>query len=327
MFCTKKMISRAILLLGIMEIIFACSNHYLILLSIRAVQGLIIPAILTGLMSYISLTSKIEDIQQSIAFYIGATITGGFLGRFLSGFFTELFGWRFFFFVLGFLLILGYFLLKHLNADGRITYNKPRFSQIIQLLTKKHYLLIYLIIFCIFFVFAAVLNLLPFELKIRNPELSETQVGFMYFGYIMGLMISLLNKKILNFFINEITAVKAGIIVFILGTSGFLINNNYTSFFFMFVFCTGMFTVHTIMSGFLNKISQQNKALVNGLYLSFYYTGGAFGSFLPGLIYIQWGWDIFLLALISVLFIVLFVSYRLKKQLFLMKKKPNPMSS
>jgi len=312
MFCARQMISMAILALGIMEILFACSGNYLVLLTIRAAQGLIIPAILTGLMSYISITSKNEDVQHAIALYIGATITGGFLGRFLSGFFTEVFGWQFFFFVLGGLLILGYFLLRHLDADGRVGYSKPNLSQIIKLLGDKRFLYIYLIIFAVFFVFAALLNLLPFELKRLNPELSETGVGFMYFGYIMGVLISLLNRKLLKLFATESNIVLTGILVFMIGTAGFAIDDQRSMFIFMFVFCTGMFTVHTVLSGFLNKLSQQNKALANGLYLSFYYTGGAIGSFVPGILYGSWGWDIFLCVLLGVLVIATIMTLRLK---------------
>ncbi len=313
--CAKQMISVAVLALGIMEILFAFSGTYWVLLSIRAIQGLIIPAILTGLMSYISLTSKHENIQQAMAMYIGVTIAGGFLGRFLSGLFTELFGWRFFFFILGMLLVLGYFLLHHLESDGRLELSKPKVHQIIGILKDKRFLLIYLTIICVFAVFAAVLNLLPFELKALNPDFSETGVGFMYFGYIMGVLVSLLNRKLLKIFKQESTLVLTGIILFMVGTVGFAVNDYRIMFVFMFVFCVGMFTIHTILSGLLNKMSKQNKALVNGLYLSFYYTGGAIGSFFPGFIYKQYGWDVFLLLMITVLVFAFGFSWKLKKSI------------
>ncbi len=311
-FCTRKMISIAILALGIMEFLFACSGNYFVLLSIRAIQGLIIPAILTGLMSYISLTSKHEDIQHNMALYIGATITGGFLGRFLSGLFTELFGWRFFFFILGILLVIGYFLLRYLDTDGRLELSKPKVSQVLTILKDKRFLLIYLIIFCVFMVFAAVLNLLPFELKSNNPDFSETGIGLMYLGYIMGVLISLFNRKLLKLFVRESTLVITGMVIFLIGTLGFALNDYRIMFAFMFVFCTGMFTVHTILSGFINKLSKQNIALTNGLYLSFYYTGGAIGSFFPGILYKFYGWDVFLFIMFIVLLFALLFSWKLK---------------
>lgn len=169
------------------------------------------------------------------------------------------------------LLVLGYFLLYHLESDGRLELSNPNVYQNIGILKDKRFLLIYLTIICVFAVFAAVLNLLPFELKSLNPDFSETGVGFMYFGYIMGVLVSLLNSKLLKIFKQESTLVLTGIIIFMVGTAGFAVDDYRIMFVFMFVFCVGMFTIHTILSGLLNKMSKQNKALVNGLYLSFYY--------------------------------------------------------
>ncbi len=311
-FCTKQMISIAVLALGIMEFLFACSGNYIILLTIRAIQGLIIPAILTGLMSYISMTSKHEDIQQAMALYIGATITGGFLGRFLSGLLTEIFNWRVFFFLLAILLLIGYFLLRHLKTDGRLELSKPQLSQLIGILKDQRFLLIYLTIFCVFAVFAAVLNLLPFELKSINPNFSESGIGLMYLGYIMGLLVSIFNQQLLKLFVHESTLVLIGIVIFIIATIGFTFNDYRIMFAFMFVFCTGMFLVHTILSGYLNKLSKQNKALTNGIYLSFYYTGGAIGSFFPGIIYKLYGWDFFLLIMLIILLFAFSFIWKLK---------------
>lgn len=74
-------------------------------------------------------------------------------------------------------------------------------------------------------------------------------------------------------------------------------------FFAMFVFCTGMFTVHSIASGFLNKLAISNKGIVNGLYVSFYYTGGVLGTFLPGYLYKSSGWNAFLILLSALILI------------------------
>ena len=172
--------------------------------------------------------------------------------------------------------------------------------------------MIYLTTFCVFVVFAAVLNLLPFELKLNNPDFSETGIGLMYLGYIMGVLVSLFNRKLLRSFTKESTLVIIGIVIFMIGTSGFAFNDYRIMFAFMFVFCTGMFTVHTILSGFINKLSKNNKALTNGLYLSFYYTGGAIGSFFPGILYQLYGWDIFLMSMLIVLSFALFFIWKLK---------------
>ena len=63
-------------MLGILELCFAWSNTYSVLLGIRAIQGVLIPAILTSLMSYISFITPKDKVQQAIGYYIGATILG-----------------------------------------------------------------------------------------------------------------------------------------------------------------------------------------------------------------------------------------------------------
>jgi YNFM family putative membrane transporter len=61
----------------------------------------------------------------------------------------------------------------------------------------------------------------------------------------------------------------------------------------MFVMCGGMFFVHATAMGTMNKLATENRAVANGLYISIYYTGAALGSWLPGLIYQEFGWGAF----------------------------------
>ncbi len=302
----------ALAILGILELLFALTDTYPTLLLLRAIQGLIIPAILTSLMSYISFTSAREDVQHSIALYIGATIMGGFLGRFLSGLSTEFFGWRVFFFVLGLLLLVASLLLKKLERDTRMTYARPRFSEIASLLRQKEFLWLYLAIFCLFFVFSALMNILPFELKRMGPILGEAGIGLLYLGYSMGILVSVNSRPIIRFFGSEPAAVSAGIVIFFVGTVIFMVEKYSVMFIGMFVFCTGLFMAHSLLSGFVNKLARENKAIANGVYISFYYTGGTIGSFLPGAVFERYGWQMFLTTLLGMVVLALFFTQKLK---------------
>jgi YNFM family putative membrane transporter len=312
-FSAKVMVRWALFLLGILEIFFSLAGNYVTLLVIRAVQGLMIPAILTSLMSYISYSSPKEKVQHAIAAYIAATILGGFLGRFLSGLCTDLFGWRFFFFFLGLLLLVNCYLLKSMVRDAKLNYARPKLGEIVSLLRSKDFFWLYASIFCLFFVFAALMNFLPFELKKINPAFGETGIGLLYLGYSMGIVVSLNTRRIIKFFGNESDAIGFGIVVFGVGTLFFLIENYVVMFITMFVFCAGLFTAHSLLSGFVNKLAQQNKAIANGLYISFYYTGGTLGSVLPGAIFQRFGWSVFLFQLFSMVCLALFLNRRLKK--------------
>jgi YNFM family putative membrane transporter len=311
-FSAKVMVRWALFLLGILEILFSVAGDYFTLLTIRAIQGLMIPAILTSIMSYISYSSTQEKVQHAIAAYIAATILGGFLGRFLSGLFTDLFGWRFFFFILGLLLLLNCYLLKDMVRDAKLNYARPKMNEILDILRAKEFFWLYTSIFCLFFVFAALMNFLPFELKRINSGVGETGIGILYLGYSMGILVSLNTRRIINYFGNESDAIGAGILVFGGGLLFFMIENYVVMFVTMFVFCAGLFTAHSLLSGFVNKLASHNKAIANGLYISFYYTGGTLGSVLPGLIFQKFGWHVFLLQLFAMICLALFMTRRLK---------------
>jgi MFS transporter, YNFM family, putative membrane transport protein len=311
-FSAKVMLRWALLVLGILELFFATADNYFTLLALRGVQGLMIPAILTALMTYISYTSPREKVQHAIAAYIAATIVGGFLGRFLSGLFTDLFGWRFFFFILGLVLILNSYLLRNMARDAKLEYARPKLAEITALLRARPFIWLYISIFCLFFVFAALMNFLPFELKRINPASRETGVGLLYLGYSMGLLVSLNSRRITSFFGGEAGAISAGILVFALGTLFFMVEQYLVMFLGMFVFCAGLFTAHSLLSGLVNKLAVDNKAIANGLYISFYYTGGTLGSVLPGAVFQRYGWQAFLLQLLVMIGLAFFFSRQLR---------------
>lgn len=309
----RKMVRWALLLLGVLEILFAFSQNYITLLSIRAVQGFMIPAILTSIMSYISYSSRDDRVQHAIASYIGATIAGGFLGRFLSGLLTDLYGWRFFFFLLGVLLIICSILLKVMVRDVKLNYVRPLPGDVLTIFRQKTFFWLYATIFCLFFVFAAVMNFLPFELKEMYPNIKETSIGLLYLGYSMGILVSLNSGRIISWFGGEVNAIGAGILLFAGGAVLFFVQSYTVMFGSMFVFCAGLFTAHSLLSGYLSTLAKSNKAIANGLYICFYYTGGTLGSILPGAVYEAWGWHAFLWFLLFVIFVACICTLFLKK--------------
>ncbi len=312
-FSAKVLLRGAVLTLGLLELVFACSDSYFSLLLIRAIQGLMIPAILTSLMSYVSYTTERGEVRHAIATYIASTIVGGFLGRLLSGLTTELFGWRYFFIFLGLLFIIAYFLLRVLDKDANLHYSKPRLHEMVTLLQKGFYFWLYTGIFALFFVFSAMMNFLPFELKLLDPTAGEAGVGFLYFGYAMGIFVSLNSRRIIRYFGNESDAVRGGIVIFFAGTSMFFVSDYKMMFAAMFIFCAGLFMAHSLLSGFVNKMSRTNKSIANGMYISFYYMGGTFGSFLPGFFFENYGWNGFLIFLQAILIFSLLCITMLKK--------------
>jgi YNFM family putative membrane transporter len=156
------------------------------------------------------------------------------------------------------------------------------------------------------------MNFLPFELKRINPASRETGIGILYLGYGMGLLVSLNTRHIIRRFGSEINAITVGIVIFAMGTLLFMVEQYLVLFFAMFVFCAGLFTAHSLLSGLVNKLARDNKAIANGLYISFYYTGGTLGSVLPGAVFQRYGWQAFLLQLLAMIALAFFFTRRLQ---------------
>jgi len=310
---SKLFLRNAVLILGVLELLFAYSDTYSALLGIRALQGVLIPAVLTSLMSYISFITPKERVQQAIGYYIAATILGGFIGRLLSGTLSDLFGWRLFFILLGIALIAMYGCLHYVGEEVKVDFVKPKLSQIVDVLKQKSFLNIYMMMFFIFFVFQALLNFIPFQLKQLSSTMGYGKVGMMYAGYIIGFIVSIRILWLIKRLGGETKTIMIGIVIFAIGLQIFHIGDYTVMFAGMFVFCAGFFIIHSVASGLISKLAHEKRAISNGLYLSFYYAGGTIGTFAPGVFYEYLGWHAFIGLLAFIVLATLWFAYALKK--------------
>lgn len=293
-----KILKISVLLLAITELCFAVAPGFALLMLIRLIQGLLVPAILTSLMTYLSGQSSSGNIQRIMAMYIAATIFGGFIGRATSGLIANLFGWRFSFIALAITLAFGFLTLFKLPEVGQLKVTKPQPRALLDVLHKPAFLPIYLSIFCLFLIFAAMMNFLPFRLTELSDQANELKIGLMYSGYMMGIVTSLGAPKFIFWIKSELTTIKIGLGALALTLIGMATNQIWLLFMMMFLFCGAMFLVHSTASGLVNRLGgSDHRGLTNGLYVAFYYAGGSIGSFAPGIVYRYYGWNGFLIVL------------------------------
>ena len=313
--CAKKMLSIASFVLLITNIFLGLADSYEMFLFFRFCEALVIPAILTALMSILANIDKV-NIKFNMSIYVASTVFGGLVGRIFSGFIATNFSYEFVFYSLSSALLLSLFLIRKLDYEGDATIVKPKLDDILIILKDRRFVLIYFIMFCMFFVFAGVLNVLPFRVKQISESFSEFQISLLYLGYGMGILVSLGSKKIIDFFKNEINTIIVAI-SFFLFIAIFLTNQDIIYLFlFLFLFCIGMFTVHTVSTVLANSMKSSQKSLTSGMYLTFYYLGGATGSFIPSIIYEHYGWDIMIYTFVFILLIVFLLTYKNRKLFF-----------
>lgn len=313
--CAKKMLIRASSILLITNIFLGLANSYETFLFLRVCEALVVPAILTSLMSILANIDK-KNIKFNMSIYVAATVFGGLVGRIFSGFIATNFSYEYVFYSLSIAIFLSLFLINRLDYEGDATMAKPKLSDIAFILKDKRFVVVYFVMFCMFFVFAGVLNVLPFRVKEISESFSEFQISLLYLGYGMGIIVSLGSKKIVNFFKGEINTILIGILFFLFITI-FLSNQNIIYLFLLlFLFCIGMFTVHTVSTGLANSMKSSQKSLTSGMYLTFYYLGGATGSFFPSIIYKYFGWNVMLYVFLGILFLLIIYVYKNRKIFF-----------
>jgi len=310
--CAKKMLFFSSIILLITNIFLGLSTNYEMFLLFRVCEALVIPSILTALMSILANIDK-ENIKFNMAIYVAATVAGGLIGRLFSGAIATTFNYEYVFYSLSLAILISLYFINRLSYEGDATLSKPKIKDIANILKDRRFVVVYLLMFCMFFVFAGILNVLPFRVKQISESINEFQISLLYLGYGMGIVVSLMSKKIVKIFKSELNTILAGMLLFI--TICFFLVSEDVVFLFaiLFIFCIGMFTVHTMSTGLANSMKSEQKSLTSGMYLTFYYLGGAMGSFFPSIIYEVYGWDIMVYCFIFILVFMFILTYKSKK--------------
>ncbi len=296
-----QLLRYALLTMSISCLLFAYSNSYSFAFFIRFAQGLLLPAVLTAVTTYIATDSRnSRDLQKNMSLFITGTILGGLLGRVISGFFATYFSWQLFYYGLSLALLLTALSIHPQHKKNKTRHNKINFRNLGQVLLTTNVMKIYISIFCLFFCFIAVLNYLPFIIEERLGKTSPIVIGLIYSGFIMGVISSLNAHRLLVLIGRAKSVMMVGFIIFSGAIALLFIPNIVIIFAVLFLFCGSMFLVHSIAVAEVNQLNKKNKNITNALYMTFYYTGGVIGSYFPGLIYQYYGHNALLTLLLGI---------------------------
>ena len=288
----RSMLRTAVLLLIINQLAFFAATEFWHLLALRFVQGLLMPAIFTSLMTYCASMAPPHKVRQIMGFYIGATILGGFMSRVLGGFLTDLLGWHWMFVLVGLMLAPVWVLLRYIDADAEINFQRLDLDSIGRVLANPLYRNGYLVLFGVFAVFSGILNVLPFRLGEIDPSAGPLSSSLLYAGYLIGIPIAIISARLIRTFGSVRRALLLGLGANAVGLLIYTLPSTRVLFATMFIFAASMFFIHAVLSGLANERATEHKGVVNGLYVSVYYLSGSLGSGLAGYAYLALGWEI-----------------------------------
>ena len=285
----RPLIGASLALLAATTAALPLCPDFQVFLGLRVVQGLLVPALLTALMTYLATAASPAGLRRVMAAYIAVTVFGGFFGRFFSGLSAHRLGWHIPFYGLGAALLLCALACLALPPDSRSAFLPIRLRDAPEVLRKPGFLAAYGVVSLLFFVFSGMLNLLPFRLAELEGGYTPLRAGTMYCGYLMGIITCLTSHRLTRSLGGPARTMSLGAAVVIAAAMLFALPAQSAVFASVFVLCTGMFMAHSVAPGVLNGAEAEHKGLVNGLYISFYYSGGALGTYLPGLVLDRFG--------------------------------------
>ncbi len=302
----------ALTCIGILQCLLCLSQDYNTFLILRILESLMIPASLTASLTILTrLDSK--NIQKYVSIYVASTVFGGAISRIGSGVITSLFSWQVTFMLLGITTLSVALMSYRIPKSNKINSSKITPKIFLDFLGDKRYALLYIGAFLVLFCFQGALNLMPFEIKAIYPNISSAEIGFLYTGYVIGIITALLANFIIKISKGALNAIIFGFIIFGIAPLLMLIRDFWWMFFSVFVICIGMFIVHSVLSGFINSLQKDKKGITNGLYLTFYYAGGTCGTTLPSYFYNAFGWEVLCFVLSGVLFGSAWLFYMYRK--------------
>ncbi len=300
-FSSRHMLITGFSLLLVTQAILSTAPGYSWFIVLRGLEGLLLPAIFTSLMTYTSASGGSHHSRRNISFYIAATIVGGYCGRTVTGLVTDVFDWQTSFWMWSALALLAVVSLLKLDTDPRGQLMKISLVEIRQLIRKPVNREGLIAAFLLFFVSAAMMNFLPFRIFELNPEMSTGAMSLVYTGYLVGAVIAVFSTRIITLFGSERRTLLSAAVIYASGALLFMSEQIAVLYLAMLVMMAGMFSIHSVLSGYLNHLESSRKGMINGLYVSSYYSGGVLGSIVPGLLYQSAGWIAFCQLLISLI--------------------------
>lgn len=263
------------------------------LLALRALQGLLVPAVASVAVAYIGELRGTGDPGALVGAYIGATVLGGLSGRVGSGLIAQAAGWRAPFLVFAGITALAAAGLFAALAPGRGSTARVSLGDAYREMGahfgNPRLLGAFVVAATLFFGFIGLFTYLPYLLAAKPFSLSTGQIAWYYASYAAGVFAAPLAGR-LSQRVSRRGLIAAGFVVAIAGTLLTLAHELPVIALGTVVLCFGMFVAQAIAPAYVNVTAKMAKAGANSLYQAFYYTGAVLGSTVPGLALERFGW-------------------------------------
>jgi YNFM family putative membrane transporter len=259
----------------------------------RFLQGLATPGVFAVTVAYVNDEWPVGRAASAVGAYVSGTVLGGFSGRVLAGFLSEYLNWRWAFIVVG-LISLGIaaYLWWRLPAEKKFAAAAPKSRFLVDALShlrNRRLFATYVCGFCVLFTMLALFTYVTFHLAGPPFFLSSGWLGSIFCVYLVGAAVTPWAGRGIDRFGHRY-AVLAASAVGALGALVSLLPNLWWILVGLTLCSCGVFVAQSAAVSYIGTVAYHNRALAVGIYVSFYYVGGSFGSSAPAWLWDRFGW-------------------------------------
>jgi len=263
-------------------------------LFVRALMGVTLSGLPAVAMAYVAEEMHPRSVGLSMGLYIGGNALGGMSARLLIGLLVDHGGWRFGILTIGLFSLVGNLIFWRILPPSR-NFMRRRFSvpalaeAFASHLTDEGLVLLFAEGFLLMGGFVAIYNYLGYRLLAPPFSLSQTEVGFIFSAYLVGIFSSAWMGNLGNK-LGRRRVLWVGFAIMALGTA--LTETHSLAFVILGVLLVtfGFFGAHSIASGWIGARARHAKAQASSLYLFFYYLGSSVVGTLGGVFWGHFGW-------------------------------------
>ena len=322
----KRVIVLSLLGVSIPTLLAATSASLGQLIFWRFLQGITVPGIIAVVITYIGEEWPPDKVALTMSFYVSGTALGGLLGRISSGILADRYSWRVSFLVLGVASLAGAAAVAAWLPHGRRR-TKPSttdqgessfFDQVRGLFRSRRLVATFAVGFNVLFSLVGVFTWITFHLHAAPYLLSTTALSSLFLVYLIGLVVTpaagylIMRVGLRAGIAGAIACAIVGVLLTLAPSLAVIIAG-------LALLCSGVFIAQTASSSHLRVAAPSGtRVTAAGLYITFYYLGGAAAGVIPGAFWALGGWPAcvgFIVAMQAVALAVAMVGWQSPRQL------------
>ena len=264
------------------------------LIALRFLQGLAVPGIVVTLIAYLSEEFRDGGVAKMTTIYVGGTVMGGFLGRFITGHAGQLLGWRGAYVTLALLNLIGAILVVWLLPASKNFVSNGDMSGALKTLKRhlgnRRLLAVCAMGFCVLFSLVGAFTYVNLYLADSPFNLSTAGLANVFSVYLLGVVVTpMAGRFIVRFgFLRSVlfslVASAAGLLLTLFPSLAVVIIG-------LAICSCGVFICQSATISHIAVNVTEGRSLATGLYYLSYYAGGAAGSWVAGVAFEAWKWE------------------------------------